>query len=93
MTDRTFILIQAMAFITALSAGGWLLYGEHTRAERYKLLFEDAASIVGAQTETLDSAQKALALSNDVIGTCIETIVRSKEAGYPAHPDKFEDQP
>lgn len=55
----------------------YLAHAANLRAEHYKLLFEDASSIVDSQSHTIDSAQQSIAIASGVLETCIQ-IVRNK---------------
>lgn len=50
---------------------GDLAHNANLRAERYKLMYEDAASIVDQQSHAVDNANRAMASASGILETCI----------------------
>lgn len=71
------IILPFIGLFACLSYAVFVAHAANLRAEHYKLLFEDASSIVDAQSHTIDSAQQSIALASGVLETCIQ-IVRNK---------------
>lgn len=70
-------IICTVANLFAIACLVYLNHAANLRADHYKLLFEDASSIVTQQSHAIDNAQVSLAQADSVLSTCIE-IVRTR---------------